>query len=76
MGSEMCIRDRVVSELALPGAGEYFARVTGSANDVQLYQLDLEVVSVPEPATSLAFFILAGLLFGGLLRYNPRHETR
>ena len=48
----------VINELSLPRAGEYFVRITGSADDVQLYQLDLDVVSVPEPAAAV---VLLGL---------------
>lgn len=34
---------------SLPDAGTYFIRVTGSANDVQMYQFQLRTVTVPEP---------------------------
>ncbi len=44
----------------LPSAGQYFARVTGLADDVQLYQLDVTALTVPEPSSLL--LLLAGLL--------------
>ncbi len=44
--------------LELPAAGRYYALVTGTADDVQTYRLDLTGIAVPEPAVSLAFLTL------------------
>lgn len=43
--------------LELPTAGRYYALVTGTADDVQTYRLDLSGVAVPEPAASLVLFV-------------------
>ena len=51
----------VIDELSLPAGGEYFARITGNANDVQMYQLDLDVVAVPEPVAALSLASLVAL---------------
>ena len=33
--------------------GTYFARVTGKANNIQMYSLNLDFIAIPEPATLL-----------------------
>lgn len=36
-------------DIALPGAGEYFASIATTSDTVQLYRLDISVQSLPEP---------------------------
>ena len=45
--------------VALPAAGEYYARVTGSTNITQLYQIDLAVTAVPEPSCAVSLGLIA-----------------
>ena len=52
--------------VTLPSSGQYFARVTGSSNVTQLYQLDLGVTAVPEPSSAILW--LAGLAAWGVGR--------
>jgi hypothetical protein len=56
-----------ITGFSLPGPGTYFARVTGTANDVQLYRISLTTTAVPEPAAGLLCYLL-GLLLTGLLQ--------
>ena len=44
-------------------AGEYFLRISGNANDVQLYQLEATATFVPEPAGALWIWGCVGLVF-------------
>lgn len=50
------------------GPGRYFARVSGNADDVQLYRLDLTATFVPEPG-SVGLWMAIGLW--GMLRRDP-----
>lgn len=50
-------------------AGDYFLRITGAANNIQIYGLDLNVVVIPEPGTLM---IAAGLSVGLLRRRRGR----
>lgn len=45
----------MITDHALPTAGDYFVKIEGSQFDVQLYQLDIRVV--PEPGTILLLLI-------------------
>ena len=54
-----------ILDFELASAGEYFLHVWGWDDDVQLYQIELSVVTLPEPSVAM----LLGLgVFGGLLR--------
>lgn len=60
-----------ISNLLLPGAGTYFARVLGSIDAVQLYRLDVSLTAVPEPTS----IISAGLAFGALVVVRRRKHA-
>ena len=50
--------------VSLPAAGEYYARVTGTTDVTQMYQLDLTSTTVPEPvAPVLWLVVIAGAVF-------------
>ena len=53
----------MISDLPLPSGGEYFARITGNANDVQMYQLDLGISIVPEPIETVTWIAFVSMLF-------------
>ncbi|QDT69867.1 Matrixin [Planctomycetes bacterium MalM25] len=51
---------RAIRQIELEPGKDYYVRVTGTQNNVQLYRLDLAVTAVPEP-TTLAVLGLAPL---------------
>jgi len=66
-----------LSNVALAEAGTYFVSVGGADNNVQLYQLDLAVTAVPEPAA--ATLAVAALLLAGAVvvrRSMARRQPR
>lgn len=54
-----------ILDFELASAGDYFLQVTGLNDNIQLYQIDLAVVAMPEPS---AVMLLGLGAVGGLLR--------
>ncbi|MEE9403768.1 MAG: matrixin family metalloprotease [Algisphaera sp.] len=50
--------------------GDYYARITGKTNSIQMYTLDLDFMAVPEPGTFLLVALASGV---GVLRRRSRH---
>ena len=55
-------------DLVLPEAGTYFARIQGAQNNIQLYELNLTVSTIPEPSS----WVCVGLGLCGLLPRRRR----
>ena len=52
----------IIAGFDLLAGGNYFARITGLADNVQMYRLDVSAAAVPEPSV----LALAGFAFAGL----------
>ena len=52
----------IIAGFDLLAGGTYFARITGLADNVQMYRLDVSAAAVPEPSV----IALAGFAFAGL----------
>ena len=62
-----------LDDIFLDEAGTYFVAISGDANNVQLYQLDISVVAVPEPWTASMGLIALCALLGYVWRRRARN---